>query len=369
MAQEREKRRIVIASVLKPVDDTRMYEKMGHSLAETNLYDVSIIGFAPSSPIVPCRIRQISMGNFPRLSFTRLWTRWRIFQQAFTLQPDVFIFTTHELILPAIALKVIRNTRIIYDVRENYFRNILHSEGLPLILRPLLAMLVRLKEKLTAPAIDYFFLAEREYEKEFKFHRAGWTVLENKALPNSRSHSTARGLRLLFSGTLASSTGVFRAIRLARQLHAVDPRVQLTIAGYAASLPVREQIHAEAESSPFVRLIGVDALVSHGVIAKLIRESDAGIIAYPSAPQTVNSVPTKLFEYLQGSLPILTEAHWPWIPRFGKHHPFVFCDFKNPDLESIVKALTTNSFYLTPATESSWQSEETKLLLGIKNIV
>ncbi len=41
--QEIKKSRIVIASVLKPVNDTRMTEKLGGSLLQR--YDVHIIGF------------------------------------------------------------------------------------------------------------------------------------------------------------------------------------------------------------------------------------------------------------------------------------------------------------------------------------
>ena len=37
---------VVIASVLKPVDDSRMYEKIGLTLAESGRYDVHVIGCA-----------------------------------------------------------------------------------------------------------------------------------------------------------------------------------------------------------------------------------------------------------------------------------------------------------------------------------
>ena len=36
---------ISIISILKPVNDTRMFEKFGLSLGQTNKYDVNIIGF------------------------------------------------------------------------------------------------------------------------------------------------------------------------------------------------------------------------------------------------------------------------------------------------------------------------------------
>lgn len=371
MAQEREKRRIVIASILKPVDDTRMLEKIGLSLARKDGFDVSIIGYATTSPSVNTNIRLISLGHFPRLSLRRWLSKWVVLRKAWALQPTHFIFTTHELILPAIILKVAIGTHIIYDVRENFYRNIRNSESLPWLARIPLAMLVRFKEKLLAPTIDHFFLAEKAYEKEFRFHRGGWTVLENKALiPAGLTRTKIPGkTRLLFSGTLCESTGVFRAIQLGKQLHAQDPNVTLTIAGYASIHSVRDRIAFEAANSPFIQLVGVNVLVPHEEIVKQIFNADAGIIAYSSASHTENSVPTKLFEYLTSALPIILENKWPWIQQYEGIQPFITCDFLNLNPASLLASLKSNVFYTTPATDASWKSEEPKLLTAIKNIV
>jgi glycosyltransferase involved in cell wall biosynthesis len=368
VAQEREKTRIVLASILKPVDDTRMTGKMGTSLAGAG-YSVSIIGFAPAG-VLPSGLSYYSLGEFPRLSLRRYLARWRAFQLAFTCRPHLFIFSTHELIFPALLLKVLLGTRVVYDVRENYYRNIRHSEGLFAAWRWPLALFVRGIEKVTAPMMDYFFLAEKGYESEFRFHRGGWTVIENKAfLPPASSGFSPRGWNLLFSGTLSESTGVFRAIQLAATLHARQPAVTLTIVGYAATSNVQKRIRGEAEAKPYIRLIGIETHVPHGDIVAQIQQARAGIIAYLPMPHTLNSVPTKLFEYLTASLPILCDSGWPWISRFEASRPFVTVRFDHPDAEAILDALTQRSFYPAPAREASWQTEAPRLLAAVKNIV
>lgn len=371
MAQEREKRRIVIASILKPVDDTRMFEKMGCTLAR-NGFEVFIVGFGNSGESHVPGTHFVPLGKFQRISFQRWWARWKVLIAAIKRRPDVLVFTTHELLLPAFVLKVILNTKIIYDVRENYFRNIRHSESLPWLVRSPLAYLVRMKEKLIAPVCDYFFLAEKGYEKEIKFHRGGWTVLENKATPGVARRSAKQNpgsIDLLFTGTLAESTGVFRAIQLAIDLHKLNPAVRLTIAGYAATRHVQNEIRKGTQACEFIRLLGIETLVPHTEIIKLIVESDAGIIAYVPSPATLNSIPTKLFEYLQAGLPIITESRWPWIQRFGACGPFAMYDFGNQDPPSLLRTLINGSFYRTQPGDTSWQSEEAKLLEAIKNIV
>lgn len=370
MVQESQKRRIVLASLLKPVDDTRMTEKMGASLAGSGHYEVFVIGYPSAAPL-PAGVRALALRPFRRLSVARWLARWQTFRIAFSVRADLFIFSTHELIFPALALKVILGTQIIYDVRENYYRNILHSEGLPRLIRWPLAVLVRMKEKVFAPAIDHFLLAEKGYEQEFRFHRGGWTVIENKALemvPPRRSPDP-KHITLLFSGTLSESTGVFRAIHLADILHREHTGVRLVIAGYAASRSVRQKLVAAVKDKPFIQTVGIDSLVPHGKILDLIASSDAGVIAYWPLPHTVNSVPTKLYEYLQARLPILTENHWPWVNRFAYCKPFVLANFENTDSKSILNSLISNTFYTEAPTQTGWKEEATLLLSRIKLMV
>lgn len=371
MAQERKKIRIVIASVLKPVDDTRMFEKMGVSLVQSGRYEVFIIGFPSLSKMSFPGIHFIQLQSFTRLSLRRWLAKWQVFAKVWKLKPSIFIFNTHELLYPAVWLKVTVRTQIIYDVRENHFRNILHAESFPPFIRWPLAIIVRFKEKLLAPSIDHFFLAEKGYENEFRFHRSGWTVLENKSRtlhPKQERKKEPGKIKLLFSGTLAESTGVFRAIQLSKELHRLEPSVSLTIIGYAALKNVQEKIRDEIHSCPFINLIGGDRLVPHSEIVDHILNSDAGIISYPSARHTENSTPTKLFEYLQGTLPIILEEHWSWVRQYEKFQPFLFFDFLKGDPATLLKDLMTKSFYPTSPENVAWESEEGKLLKVLEDL-
>lgn len=347
-----------------------MTEKMGRSLAANGQFEVSVIGY-PTRGQVPDGIRSLPLDRFKRLSPQRWLARWKTFQLALTERPVVFIFSTHELIIAALALKILLGTRIVYDVRENYYRNILHSEGLPRLIRWPLAMLVRLKEKVFAPMIDHFILAEKGYEKEFRFHRGGWTVIENKAgeVPGRLRRMDPQHITLLFSGTLSESTGVFRAITFAEALHRAHPGVQLVIAGFAASVSVQKRILAATQDKAFIRTVGIDSLVPHAEILSLIASADAGLIAYAPSPTTVGSTPTKLFEYLQARLPILTERGWSWIARFESCAPFVLVDFENPEAQSILNSLLHHTFYTEPPRETAWSEEASRLVARVKLIV
>ena len=58
---------LVIASVLKPVDDVRMYKKFGKSLARTGKYAVNIVGFQTQATLDDAAIRFHPLFGFSRL--------------------------------------------------------------------------------------------------------------------------------------------------------------------------------------------------------------------------------------------------------------------------------------------------------------
>lgn len=364
---------IVIASVLKPVDDSRMYEKIGLSLALAGQYDVHIIGCVTEAA-PDARLSQHPFPPFARISLRRMFAPLLIFIRSLRLKPRVFIATTHELLFPAMFLKMFIRCRVIYDVQENYYWNILYTPAFPLLAKPFLALYVRAKETLSAPYVDHFFLAERGYEKEMKFPRNRKTILENKVRVDRALQKTAvpltskKTIDLLFSGTLAPTTGVFTAIDLAVKLHVIDERIRLTIIGYAAQTKVLEKIRMLIHPRPFIELIAHDRPVPHAQIFDHIRKADFGVISYEVNPSTMNSIPTKLYEYLGLRLPILLTSHRPWVDFCYPWNAAVVFDAHHPDAAGVYKQMMSQTFYTSEPTEVYWQSEEERLLSVVHSV-
>lgn len=316
MLQVIKKRRIVLASVLKPVDDTRMLEKIGATLADSGEYKVSIIGYPSTGCSRHPEIELFPLPKFERLSFKRLIVPWIIFKNINQVKPELIIINTPELLIVAILNRIFFGRIIIYDVLENYYRNIRFTQAFPSILRPVLAFMVRLVEFIASPLIHHFLLAEKGYNQELGFARPH-TVLQNKLPKSVASTLTSNRLsgysKLLFSGTLAASSGVFEAIKLCKGLHEVDDSYSLTIIGYCALPEVLSEIKKDINNIPFIKLIGGDSLVPHNKILDEISKADRGIVIYPPNPSTQSSIPTKLYEYLALQLPVLirhtTESH------------------------------------------------------------
>lgn len=363
------KRKLVIASVLKPVDDTRMYEKFGLSLGQTNKYEINIIGFYVKKLPKAANIKFHPLFKFKRLSISRLAAPLKCFKKYLQLKPKLIIINTHELLLVTILYKILFGTKIIYDIRENYFRNILYTNSFPYILRPLIAGYVRGKEYLSRIFFDHYFLAERQYEKEFSFPRGRSTIIENKYKPIELKTEDGKSIKknlvttLLFTGTLAESTGIFECINFTKKLHKEDPSVRLKIVGYCSIPATLNRLKKTIESTDFIELEGGDKLVTHSKVLQAIREADFGVIYYPWNRSTMNTMPTKLFEYLGNQLPILLQNHQPWTELCSHYNAAVTINSEDFNAEVVLEKMKSTKFYtITPKEEILWVTEEKKLL-------
>lgn len=370
--QEIKKRRIVIASVLKPVDDTRMFEKLGRSLAGTQKFEVFIIGF-PSRSAVPKEegITLLPLPFFSRLSLMRVLVPFKILRKCIQVKPDVVIVNSHELLIVGIVNRIFFGSRIIYDIRENYYRNILLTDAFPKVLRLPLALFVRLKERFFSPFFHHLFLAEKGYLNELTFVKNKSTVLENKVrVPPSFQRAPKPGrIRLVFTGTLAESTGVFQAIELAEQLHQKNEAIELMIVGYCAQPDTYLRLVQVIKNQPFIHLKGGQELVPHSQIFEAISEADFGIVYYPPSPHTANSIPTKLYEYLGCRLPILLQDYQPWVELCKPYQAAIKVNFSQPDLANILRSMKEVQFYHQAPAGVTWSDEEPKLLEVVEKLL
>jgi hypothetical protein len=367
----RQRKRIVIASILKPVDDTRMFEKMGVSLANSNEFEVTIIGYPTTQRITSGQIQIVALKRFKRLSIERWFASFRVLQILFKVKPEVLIINTHELLIVAFLFRILFGGKILYDIQENYFRNLMHTSAFPTGIRQILALWIRLKEKLLVPFFQGSFLAEKGYEKEMDFFGQKYVVVENKVIVPShfvRTSKTKNAINLVFTGTLAESTGVFQAIGLAKVLHELDTTIHLKLIGYCAQPSVMEKIKYAIYNCAYIQFIGGDYLIPHNQIMDAIHEADFGIVCYPSSVHTENSIPTKLYEYLGLQLPILLQNHPPWIDLCIPYRAAVIVDFDRPNPSRILSDMK-DPFYTTPPRNVSWKSEEQKMLEAIRAII
>jgi glycosyltransferase involved in cell wall biosynthesis len=369
------KTRILLASILKPVADTRMCDKLGRSLAKIPGSEIHLFGGASTITQNQDNLFFHPLLTFKRLSFKRLLAQWKYYKTLHKVKPEIIVVTTPELLPVSILFKILFKAELYYDVQENYFSNITNQNTYPKLLRPLLAQSVKLFERLSARFITHYFLAERSYGRELSFLGKNYTVLENKYLKvtpeTSRSVpvkiSISKPLNLLYSGTIADVYGIWQAIDLAEKLHKLNPEVRLTIIGYCAQGTTLKNIQEHIKNKAFIKLVGGKFPVPHSEIREAIKSADIGLLAYLPNPSTANCIPTKLFEYMAEGLPMLIPHNLLWEELINKADAGISIDYFNINAAEILNQLGNLTFYVRGIPDDVfWNSEEEKLLTAIQ---
>jgi glycogen synthase len=364
--------RILLAAVLKPVNDSRMFRKLGLSLAKLPNTRIQVVGYRSPEPAAPANISFFPIFSFKRLGLGRFLASGQFFKLLWRLSPHIIILGTHELLLITVIYKIFRPCQIIYDVRENYYLNLTSQKVYPPVISLLLATSIRLTERFAARFIRYFFLAEKSYAPELPFLQNRYLILENKyqtptptppiPAPFPGRKIPTGGIQLLYSGTISVLYGVFRAVALCEALNQVKPVFRLTIIGYCPQPEVLLQLKTRIANNAAITLIGGDVLVAHEQIVENIQKSHIGLLPYQLHPSTFNCVPTKLFEYLGHALPVLVQQNPLWEELLTKYDAGLAIDFGHFDATAIWDYLANHTFYEGKnLSEVYWNSEEKKL--------
>ena len=373
---------VLLASVLKPVDDTRMRGKFAETLGQRPHVQVHVAGRgrtgAGARPATSA-VHQHGIFEGSRLSLGRLAAQWRYWRLLHRLRPDVVIVHAPEL-LPATVLwqRLGQGRKFLYDIRENYALNVSTQRVYRGLVRRGLAAGLRWVETQAARRAAGLILAEASYAEELPFLRelppCRVVVLENKYQPAPTETPPAQPrqlpppsetLQLLFSGTIAELNGVWEAIALAEQLHTAWPGgAHLTIIGGCQQPALLQALQARVAAWPAgLTLIGGAGLVPHAAIVAEIGRSHLGLLPYRPHPSTERCRPTKLFEYLAHGLPVVSSPNALWNALLRAHGAGLQLNLSMlVDAPTFVIALQQHNFYPQGIpTDVLWAGEGKKL--------
>ncbi len=366
---------IVLAAVLKPATETRMYHKLAYTLQryfrEATIYSLGA-PFQMSEAI--SSVIPLTLYTQGRRHLSRWWVGLTFLRYLWQLKPDLCVICAVELLPWAVLYKFFhRKTLLVYDVQENYAANIRYTSTYPTLLKQPLAWWVRKVEQTCSYWLDAFWLAEHCYQKELSFvHQHPYVVLANKFLPppdfRLLEKPTQGTHQFLLAGTIGESYGVFEAIAFIKSLHQIDSRVSLNIYGYCASERDRKKIREAVQGSPFIRVLHLDTPLPHLKILEAIQKADGVLLPYRPQAHLQERLPTKFFECLALQTPMVI-THNPFWEDYLKEYKTVafFIDFRQRnDLSSFYQRFQQHRQQEVVGGSVSkdhlfWQSEARKL--------
>ncbi len=356
-----DKKKVLIASVLKPVNEPRMYKKLGLSLAEFPNLEIHIAGFNPDNLTNDHKITFHPIFNFKRLSLDRFQSGKKFLALLNTLNPQILIINTFELLVPALKYKRNNSCFLIYDIRENHSLNVSSLGIYPFPLNRLLASYIRNIEFKAAKHIDHYFLAEKCYLEELSFISPNFTVLENKYQGDKiiRKPFDPSVIQFAFTGTAHDSTGIFKAINFVQAIIELGQKAELNLCVHAT----KETVYARLKkiTLPWLKGIIKNKPVDQTEIIQAYRNSDVLLAPYKVSVQNQNKFPTKLFDALANGIPMIISENQYWKSNCNPNAPIIHFNFELDPNEStldIIKSKIHSDFVDESAL---WNSEKIKL--------
>ncbi|MBK6264209.1 hypothetical protein JKA74_04100 [Marivirga sp. S37H4] len=370
--------KILIASVLKPVDDVRAYQKIGRSLAQTNKYDVNIIGFNSKMINKAENISIYPIYNFQRNAFLRITASWKYYKTYLKVKPELVIVSSPELLLVNYLIKILFGTKILYDVQENYRLNIKHGTTYSSLIKPFLSLGIRAIEWLSRYFVSGYILAEKAYEAQLPFLRNKnhelilnkTLITESKANKAPIKISVDHPFVVVYSGTIGEEYGTLEAIQFCQSIYQFNKNIQLIITGYSPDLQYLKRIEQSIESCDFIQLKGGKKPIPHQEIINELSRANLAIMPYHINENLKNRIPTKFYECLALSIPMVIPANIHWQSLLAPYPAAISVDFDHIKPLEFLHLLNSKSFYhRQPDKSILWENEEIKLIDFLSSII
>jgi len=368
-------RKVCILTTVHPPFDTRVFHKEAKTLARAGYEVVLIARHARSETVDGVRI--IALPE-PRGRLSRIFAlTLRALRLAVRENADVYHFHDPELIPAGVMLKILMGRRIIYDVHEDYAKQLLSKPYIPLALRCPVAALVGAVERLSARFIDCAVTAFDVTENLSRYRIArgvrNYPIVslfpENGERPGDK-----KSFDVVYVGALFKTRGITEIVRAMEHV-APERDVRLTLCGTFSPQSYRYEIE-NLKGFERTRYMGI---IPHESVPDVLSKADAGIVCLHPTPNYIEAIPVKMFEYMAAGIPVVASN----FPRVREVVESNFCGLcvdptKPGEIARAIEYLDDNRELSKRMGENGrnavlkkyrWESERQKLLEIYKEVL
>lgn len=363
---------VLIASSLKPAKDTRAWGKLALSLRETGLYRLNFMGFSQFT-IENCEDENFySSNSTARSTWGRIFSQLKFAKVLLKIRPKILIVCTYEYLPIASLFKRILSYKLVYDVQENYVKNLDLNPELSAAKKARVGKMIRRME--SVKGIDLFLLAENCYTEEMP-EKAPFLILENKYAGKTKLVSPFKlprkeGYSFLISGTLTPAFGTLEAVHWFKEILEKFPKSILKIIGHCPLESFHIKLLEACKNTPQIQLKSALFPVPHEEIIANYSEVDFAVLAYQNREAIKNKMPTKLFESAALGVPVLIGGNPKWLDflaPFSGGYAIDFLDLTHAS-QQFFDALDQEYFTQFPGDSVLWKSQHEDFIIAISSL-
>lgn len=311
--------RIVHLTSVHSALDSRIFQKECRSLARAG-FDVTVVGPHPMDTVEE-KVRILAVKKHQSRIARMTRTVWSVFQTAKSLDADVYHFHDPELIPVALLLRR-SGKNVVYDIHEDFPRDLLFKPYLPRWSKLLLSQVAESLERFACRYFSGLVSVTPSIAARLQGVNRRTVIVCNYPFPEELVGTEprdweSRNLAAAYVGTITPQRGIAEMVRAMAQL--------------PDSLNASLEIAGDCVYEGLKELEGWSRVRFHGALDqpsayRLLRSARVGIVCEHPIPTFVEAMPVKLFEYMGAGLPVIASDFPLWRKMLSGIDCVIFVD-------------------------------------------
>lgn len=305
---------------------------------------------------------------FMKNKILRLFTSWYLALIAtFSKNYKVIHFHDPELIFATPFWKIL-GKKVVYDIHENYPKQISQRKNIPVPIRFFFTIIIRFIEVFFSVFIDLIIVVLDDLRPNLAKINKHITI-GNIPIIDYTFQKKERLMQFCYIGAMSEERGLLKISKILNKKN-----IDLVLAGNFSSESFKNQIL----SFENVRYEGV---VARDRIIEIVSDSICGICTLFPTPNHLNSSPNKFFEYLVYGTPVIASNFQTWLNFIPSDKSFIY--YVDPEstheIENAVDkivGLTSEKInqkgldgHIFIEKNFNWNKEEKKLLCAYEKLL
>ncbi len=364
------KTKICHLTSVHPPFDIRIFYKECVSLAN-NGFNVTLI--APiEKPITKQGVTVFPIvlptGRLKRM----LVVTFKMLGLALQQKAKIYHFHDPELMLCGIILSLV-GKKVVFDIHENISISLISKDWLPKSLRKIVSMIYLLFEKISLLFYNELVLAEQSYLNQYSKNKS--TIVLNYPIANNLNYEQtdySYPIKFIYSGVVHSLRGIWEMLEVIKELVDHGYNVYLDLVGEVRPFKLNTELELYIMQNKLESRINIFGKVDFSEITSFLNKADIGISLLQPIPNYKESLPTKIFEYMQHGLPVITNNFELLKTYVEKESTGICIDYNNIESgvseiiklindKARMKQMSENGIRLTQE-QWNWHSQESKLI-------
>ena len=349
--------KVVHMTTVHSATDGRIFHKECRSLARAGFHVTSIGPHSRDAVVDQVNIKSIRPDRTRLARMTR--TVWRTYREALKQNADIYHFHDPELIPVGLLLRA-RGKCVIYDLHEDYPRDILSKEYLPRWSRQGVAWMMEQFERAACGHFSALVVVTPLIADRFRGINKRTVIVYNypyshELIPQDGSDSwDARKQAVAYVGGITGERGIREMVQAMGLLPPSLPAT-LELAGHTVPRDVQlEDLHGE----PGWQRVNFHGRLDLRSTFRILQSARAGLVILRPLPSFLDSLPQKLFEYMGAGIPVIASDFPLWRTIVGPSGCGILLDPR--DTRAIAQAI---EFILTHPEEAEEMGRRGRALL------